>query len=191
MARRLGQGEVAAEGEQAHGAQRVPEGSGGGSSPLGGQHLVGAGALMPRGACGGSELRGGGGRWGPGRGLASAGLEGALAPVGPPSCRVWPRWLLCSCGTQRGGWVSSPPQPALASVPGSACPNVHLSASAIECPPAAQLSSENWDSTFKQRNGSESFRICRLYRGKSDTPWDVCGGGKAGSWGHSFVHQSR
>lgn len=63
--------------------------------------------------------------------------------------------LLCSCRTQRRRAGRRPhllgprqPRPQ----PSSVCPNVHLSASAIECPPAAQLSSESLDSTFKQRN---------------------------------------
>ena len=60
---------MSTDGQQACGAKpaapqvtpKVPEGGVGGSAPLGAQHVVGVGGLMPRGACGGSELRGGGG----------------------------------------------------------------------------------------------------------------------------------
>lgn len=56
---------------------------------------------MPRGACGGSGLHGGGGGEGPGSGLPSADLQGTLAPVGPLLPGVAKMALLCSCSTQR------------------------------------------------------------------------------------------
>lgn len=101
-------------------AAKVP-GGGCGGTPWGAQPLRGDRAHMPRGACQGSELHGGGGRWGP-RQRAAQGSPATLAPRSPPSHRVWPRWLLCSWGTQRRPAASSPTWPALASVPGPARP---------------------------------------------------------------------
>lgn len=133
-------------------AAEVPGGGVGGGAPLG--------ARMPGGACQGSELRGGGGRWGP-RQRAAQGSRETLAPLGPPSRRVRPRWLFCAAAAHRGGGrVSSPPWPALASILGPRgqlqCPSVS------KCPPAAQPACESSDSTFKQRGRGFKPHSCLL-----------------------------
>lgn len=97
---------------------------------------------------------------GPGRGLPSAASHGTLAPPRPSSRRrmsAAQMALLCSCSLQRrrAGVLTSPANASLCPRPSSACLNIHLSASTIECPPAAQLSLESLDSVFKQRNSSE------------------------------------
>lgn len=153
------------------------------------------GARMPGGACQGSELRGGGGRWGP-RQRAARGSRETLAPLGPPSRRVRPRWLFCAAAAHGGGGrVSSPPWPALASVPGPRgqlqCPSVS------ECPPAAQAACESSDSTFKQRGRGFKPPSCLLQdlqtsQGRREgrgTHMCARKGGKVGSWGRSCIPQ--
>ena len=62
----------------------------------------------------------------------------------------------------------------------------HLSASTIECPPAAQLSLESLDSVFKQRNSSE----CVEFPGeKRVTGKGVCVEGKCRACGHTSIQQ--
>lgn len=139
-------------------------------------------------ACRGSELRGGGGQRT--QRLPSAGSQGTLAPPGPPPAGWGPDGSFVQLQRTEGeaGVLTSPANAGLRLRPSSACPNVHLSASAIECPPAARLSSESLDAPFKQRNGSGSFRICRVHRGeRSGMPRG--GGGKAGPGDTHLFHE--
>lgn len=60
---------------------------------------------------------------GPRQRVACLALARHTGATGPPSRRVWPRWLFCAAAAHRGGGrVSSPPWPVLASVPGPAQP---------------------------------------------------------------------
>lgn len=124
-----------------------------------------------------SRLRRGGGWWGPGGGLPSTGSRGTGA-TGPPSRRVWPRWLFCATAAHGGGGrVSSPPQPTLASVPRPARPvstsicqqvlsSVHLLPS---CPLRVWIPRSSRE-TVLAPSGFVNFT------GTCDTQWDVCRG---------------
>lgn len=131
---------------------------------------------MPRGACRGSELRGGGGRRA-GRRAAQQWFT-RKAGAWPSSRRVWPRWLFCAAAAHRGGGrVSSPPQPTPAPVPGPARP-VPTSIcqqvlSSVHQLPSCPLR------VWIPRSGC--FRTCRVRRGGTrDTRWSVRGGGRQG-----------
>lgn len=101
---------------------------------------------------------------GAGQRAAQHWLTGSTGAIGPLPTPVPPgvaqMALLCSPRRRRPGVLTSPAHAGLGAPPRSACLNAHLSASAIACPPAAQLSSESLDSTLKQRNRYGSFRIC-------------------------------
>lgn len=101
----------------------------GDGAPVGARPLEG---LQPHGACRGPELCG--------RHARLMGKAGA----GPATPR--PGWL---SSAHRGAGGVLPPRPTR---PCSARPSVHLSASPIGCPQAAQLSSDSPNSTFKQRH---------------------------------------
>lgn len=115
--------------------------------------------------------------------------QGTLAPLGPPSRRVWPRWLFCAAAAHRaGGRVSSPPWPTWPLSPtlrgGLQCPSVS------KCPPAVPLSSESLHSTLERRRRFEP-PACLLQdwqrRNEGLAVGCMCRGAKAGSRGLSFT----
>lgn len=97
--------------------------------------------------------------------------------------------LLCSCSEQRGRRCPHLPTQrrplSQAQLGLSQCPSV---SKCYRVSSSCRLSSERLDAPFKQRNGSGSFRICRVHRGeKSGMSWG--GGGKAGPGDTHLVHQ--
>lgn len=98
--------------------------------------------------------------------------QGTLAPLGPPSRRVWPRWLFCAAAAHR----------ALRG--GLQCPSVS------KCPPAVPLSSESLHSTLERRRGFEP-PACLLQEWQRRNAGPAVGcvgrGAKAGSRGLSFT----